>query len=88
MRVFAVRLLDGARQFFLITSAQVLRPMRLVGAMLLDGMRFLALLESLSMELTQAKLAHPSSECPYGSTRYFRAARFYVAAGVLDWPKP
>ena len=55
--------------------------MRLVGAMLQDGMQFLELLESLSMELMQAKLAHPSSECLPGSTCYFRAARFYVAAG-------
>ena len=88
MSVSSGQTLGWSWTIFLVTFAQVLRPVRLVGAMLQDGMQFLALLESLSMEPTQAKLAHPSSECRYGSTRCFRAARFYVAAGVLDWIGP
>ena len=49
----AVRLKDRAGQF-LATFAQVLRPVRLAGAMLQDGTQFFALLVSLSMELMQA----------------------------------
>ena len=53
---------------FLVTFAQVVRPVRFGGAMLQDGTQFLALLESLSMELMQAKLPIRRPECPYIST--------------------